>query len=29
MTKKQTIKNKEENTELVKKQDTISVGYSG
>ena len=29
MTKKQTIKNKEENTELVKKQDTISIGYSG
>ena len=29
MTKKQTIKNKEENTELVKKQDIISVGYSG
>ena len=29
MTKKQTIKNKEENTEIVKKQDTISVGYSG
>ncbi len=29
MTKKQIIKNKEENTELVKKQDTISVGYSG
>lgn len=29
MTKKQTIKNKEENTEVVKKQDTISVGYSG
>lgn len=29
MKKNQTIKNKEENTELVKKQDTISVGYSG
>ena len=29
MTKKQTIKNKKENTEIVKKQDTISVGYSG
>lgn len=29
MTKKQTIKNKKENTEVVKKQDTISVGYSG
>ena len=29
MTKKQTIKNKKENPEIVKKQDTISVGYSG
>lgn len=29
MAKKQTIKNKKENTEIVKKQDTISVGYSG
>ena len=29
MTKKQTIKNKKENPEVVKKQDTISVGYSG
>ena len=29
MTKKQTIKNKEENPEIAKKQDTISVGYSG
>ena len=29
MKKNQTIKNKEQNTELVKKQDTISVGYSG
>ena len=29
MTKKQTIKNKEENPEIIKKQDTISVGYSG
>ena len=29
MTKKQMIKNKKENPEIVKKQDTISVGYSG
>ena len=29
MTKKQTIKNKKENPEIVKKQDTISIGYSG
>ena len=29
MTSKQVIKNKKENTEVVKKQDTISVGYSG
>ena len=29
MTRKQAIKNKKENTEVVKKQDTISVGYSG
>ena len=29
MTKKQTIKNKKENPEIVKKQDTISVGYPG
>lgn len=29
MAKKQTIKNKKENPEIVKKQDTISVGYSG
>lgn len=29
MAKKQTIKNKEENPEIIKKQDTISVGYSG
>ena len=29
MTKKQTIKNKKENPEIAKKQDTISVGYSG
>ena len=29
MTKEQIIKNKNENPELVKKQDTISVGYSG
>lgn len=29
MIKKQTIKSKEENTEIIKKQDTISVGYSG
>lgn len=29
MTKKQTIKNKKENPEIIKKQDTISVGYSG
>ena len=29
MTSKQAIKNKKENTEVVKKQDTISIGYSG
>ena len=29
MTKEQIIKNKNENPEVVKKQDTISVGYSG
>ena len=29
MTKEQIIKNKNENPEAVKKQDTISVGYSG
>ena len=29
MISKQVIKNKKENTEVVKKQDTISVGYSG
>lgn len=29
MTKKQEIKNKKENPEIVKKHDTISVGYSG
>lgn len=29
MTKEQTIKNKKENPEMIKKQDTISVGYSG
>ena len=29
MTSKQVIKNKKENPEIVKKQDTISVGYSG
>ena len=29
MEKKQIIKNKEENPEIIKKQDTISVGYSG
>lgn len=29
MTKKQVIKNKKENPETIKKQDTISVGYSG
>lgn len=29
MTSKQAIKNKKENTKVVKKQDTVSVGYSG
>ena len=29
MEKNQTIKNKKENPEIIKKQDTISVGYSG
>lgn len=29
MEKKQIIKNKKENPEIIKKQDTISVGYSG